>query len=623
MEGELHIVDVVVLAAYLMGITALGVWMARRVRNMSDFFMPRRFGKAMMITHAFGTGTASDQAVTVSSATFRRGLSGIWYQWMWLFATPFYWLIAPIMRRFRAVTTADVLTLRYDQSVAVLFALVGMANLSVKIGVVLKGSSELVDSCTGGLIQAEVAIAVITVLFVAYGAAGGLGAAIITDFIQGILTVAFSFMLLPFVFHAVGGMGGIRDAVSNPTMLSLVAPGKIGLFFIVMFAVQALVGIVGQPFIMGVCAAGRTEMDGRVGFMVGNVVKRLCTIAWALTAIAAVAWYVNNGRLFEFRAGEIGGETYREAVAKLESDGGGGGGGAADSPGQIHRFEVKPDYVYLSEVHPDHVYGDLARKFLPPLMPGLLGVFLASLLASVMSSCDSFMIASSGLFTKNIYKPLRPGKSDGHYLWVGRGMTLIVVAGGLLFAYWVSDVVTGLEIWMKIAPMMGIVFWLGLFWRRTTMAGAWATAVAGFGSWFLATRPFFVTFIQGLPFSDSLRLIWTEAGKDPVIYEPWKIAFYMIAATGAGIIVSLLTRPVDKDRLDRFYDLTRTPIQPGEEIEEPCTLPAGVEPAKRRMLVTAFGLEIPMPSRTSVIGFLAGWLAVAALIGGFVLLVRL
>ena len=84
--------------------------------------------KGMMIMHAFGTGTASDQAVTVSSATFRSGISGIWYQWLWLFVTPFYWLIAPIFRRFRAITTADVYELRYDRSVAVLFALVGMGQ---------------------------------------------------------------------------------------------------------------------------------------------------------------------------------------------------------------------------------------------------------------------------------------------------------------------------------------------------------------------------------------------------------------------------------------------------------------------------------------------------------------
>ena len=102
------IIDAIVLVGYLLGITALGIWMARRVHNRSDFFMPRRFGKATMIMHAFGSGTASDQAGAVVSGTFQYGVAGIWLQWQWMFATPFYWLIAPIMRRFRAVTTADV-----------------------------------------------------------------------------------------------------------------------------------------------------------------------------------------------------------------------------------------------------------------------------------------------------------------------------------------------------------------------------------------------------------------------------------------------------------------------------------------------------------------------------------
>jgi Na+/proline symporter len=118
MIAGMHWIDVVVLLGYLLGVTAVGIsWTVRKVRGMNDFFMPRRFGTPMMIMHAFGTGTSSDQAVSVASATFVHGLSGIWYQWMWLFATPFYWLIAPIMRRFRAVTTADVLTLRYDPTV--------------------------------------------------------------------------------------------------------------------------------------------------------------------------------------------------------------------------------------------------------------------------------------------------------------------------------------------------------------------------------------------------------------------------------------------------------------------------------------------------------------------------
>lgn len=568
---SLHPFDITVIVFYLVGITGLGIWMARRVKQLSDFFMPRRFGAGMMIMHAFGTGTASDQAVTVASATFRGGLSGIWYQWLWLFVTPFYWLIAPIFRRFRAITTADVYELRFDRSVAVLFALVGIANMCVKIGLMLKGASVLIESGTGGMIDTDVAILALTIMFVTYGVAGGLAAAIVTDFVQGLLTILFSFMLLPFVFSAVGGMTGILQTVADPTMLSLVAPGKVTTFFIIMMSIQALVGIVAQPFIMGVCAAGRTEWEGRVGIVVGNIIKRLCTAAWTLTGIAAVAWYIQQG--------------------------------------------VDP-----STIDPDFVYGNVAQAFLPRVMPGLLGVFLAALLAGVMSSCDSFMISSSGLFTENIYKKRFPDRSQTHYVWVGRVVAILVVAGGVAFAYWVPSVVKALEIWFMIAPMMGLVFWIGLFWRRMSVAGAWATTLTGFAAWWLTTQPWFINRVAGFPRADSLRLIWMERGA-PTIYVPWQILAYMTTASVAGIIVSFFTKPVATSKLDCFYGLTRTPVQPGEEMDRPCALPPGVTPAARRMITTAFGLEIPTPSRASMIGFIAAWGAVAVLIGVFVALV--
>ncbi len=277
----------------------------------------------------------------------------------------------------------------------------------------------------------------------------------------------------------------------------------------------------------------------------------------------------------------------------------------------------------LSRIKPDSVYGDVARAFLPTVMPGLLGVFLASLLASVMSSCDSFMIASSGLFTENLYKPLVRGRSNRHYVTVARAASLAVVAGGIVFAYRIPDVVTALKIWFKIAPMMGIAFWMGLLWRRGTVAGAWATTLSGFGVWWLTTVPTFVAWVARCPLAEPLGLIWREPGKAAEIYEPWTIVFYLTAATLSGVVVSLVTRPGAREKLDLFYTLTRTPIVPGETVNEPCTLPDGLVPPYRRMLLTAFGLEVPMPSRTSIVGFLAGWLAVATLIGGFVLLVRL
>lgn len=571
----LHPIDGLVVILYLIGITIMGVWMGRRLTGLDDFFMPRKFGKGMMMMHAFGTGTASDQAVTVSSATFRTGLSGIWYQWLWLFVTPFYWLIAPIFRRFRAITTADVYELRYDQSVAILFAIVGIASMCIKIGLMLKGAGALVYAGTGGLIDADVAIIALTFMFVIYGAAGGLGAAIVTDYIQGILTIVFSFMLLPFILWEVGGMNGVRETISNDAMLSLVAPGKISWFFIVMMSFQALVGIVAQPFIMGVCAAGKTEWEGRVGIVGGNLIKRLCTAAWSITAIAAVAWYIQNG----------------------------------NTPSQLDTESLKRTA--------DGIYGEVAYTFLPRLAPGLLGLFLAALLAGVMSSCDSFMISSAALFTENIYRPLRTEVSNRHCIWVGRLASVVVVAGGVAFAFWVPSVVKALEIWFMIAPMMGLVFWIGLFWRRMTVAGAWATTITGFAAWWVSTQPWFIQWLKGMPAAESLRLLWNE-GQTPVVYLPWQILFYSSVASMIGIAVSLVTPAVDPIKLKRFYQLSRTPVQVGEKVLQPCTVPRETPTIDRRMLLTAGGLEIPVPSRTSVVGFVIVWLLVGGIIGAYV-----
>ena len=569
----LHIADVFVLGLYLIGITCIGVWAARKIQNISDFFMPRRFGKAMMVMHAFGTGTHSDQAVSVASKSFTNGMSGIWYQWLWLFATPFYWLIAPVMRRFRAITTADVFEARFSPNVAKLFAVVGILNLSINIGIMLKGSGAVVDASTGGYVSSNLAIAVMTAMFVIYGMAGGLSAAIITDFIQGVLTIIFSFLLLPFVLHAVGGLGGIREAIPNAKeMFSLVAPGEIGFFYVVMISLNGLVGIVTQPHTMGNCAAGRTENEGRIGWMCGNFVKRVCTVAWCLTGLAAIAYFSSRG--------------------------------------------TQPE-------HPDQVFGLIAADFLPKILHGLLGLFLAALLASVMSSCDSFMIASSGLFTENIYKPLVPEKTQKHYVLVARITSLIIVAGGVAFAYSLPGVVKGLEIFWKVSAMMGIAFWLGLFWRRTTSAGAWAGTLTAFGVLLFTGR---IAFGQYVVWDFNLHLaaklpdfmLW-----DGKLYLPWQMAFYLSAGFVITILVSLFTEPVSKEKLDNFYALVRTPIIPGEHVGVPCTLPPDAFVPEKRSLFPNTSLEILIPSPSSVIGFLVGWGCVAAIIYSVYLIAKL
>jgi len=552
----IKLLDWFMLALYFGATLAIGFYTARKIKSTTDFFMGGRgFGKVFMVFFAFGAGTSGNDAVGVSAKTYTNGMSGIWYQWLWLFCTPFYWLIAPIMRRMRCLTTGDYFEYRYDGSVAGLYSLIGVAQLTVNIGVIQLGAGSMIEGISNGAIQREWAILAMTAMFLVYGVAGGLSAAIVTDFMQGILTVILSFMLIPFALDAVGGFAGLHEHIEDPHMFSLVAPGEINLFWIVMLGLNSLIGIVTQPHIMGVCAAGRTEMDGRVGFAVGNLLKRFCTVAWMIVGMCAVVMYADK------------------------------------------------------EIDPDFIYGQAAADLLPQVMTGLIGLFLAALIASVMSSCDAFMVSCSGLFTQNFYRRwLVRSKPDEHYVWVGRIAAVGIVAGGLSFAFLVGNVREGLMLFFKMQALMGAAFWIGLVWRRATPIGAWAATLVGFALMWGTNLPSFHAWaVETLP----EYMIWNGKFRDS-----WQILCYLTGGFGAGILVSLVTPRVPQVRLDRVFNAIRTPVNAEEpQTPEPFMLPVGLEPAVPRKLINHPDFELYRPSPIAFTGLAVLWVCVALLIG--------
>ena len=112
-------------------------------------------------------------------------------------------------------------------------------------------------------------------------------------------------------------------------------------------------------------------------------------------------------------------------------------------------------------------------------------------------------------------------------------------------------------------------------------------------------------------FADKLPDFMLWEGK---LYLPWQMIFYLGVGLVALVVVSLLTRPVSQEQLQRFYACLRTPVGPDEPETRPFELPPGVEPAPRRVLVDLPGFEIPMPTRVSVVGVLGAAAAVAAFI---------
>lgn len=483
----LHTLDIAMLVTYLIGIMAAGLWAARKAKGVGGYFMGNRsFGKFFMVMHAFGTGTHTDQAVSVAGASYKLGFAGIWYQYLNLFLTPFYWIVAPLLRRMRYLTTADFFEHRYSRSLSVFYALFGLFYFAMQIGLMLLGTGKTASAITGGAVSSEVAIGVMTVLFLSYGLAGGLPAAIITDFIQGLFIIVLSFLLVPFVLNEAGGFSGLHQVIPEH-MFSLLAPSdppsgydRITEYYIFMIVINGLVGTVAGPHHMAIGGAGKTEWDVRVGFTYGNMIKRFCTIAWTLVGVACIA-------------------------------------------------------IYPTLDDPEHAWGLATRELLPI---GFIGIMLASMVAAVMSSCDSFMVDGAALFVENIYKPyVNPDASENRQLTVGRIVGVIVVGFGIYVSTMSDSVVSILRLTWSLTAFFGIAIWGGIIWRRCNAWGAWAAILVSIGLFSLAGE-------------------WGWELQD-------KFALYLSGGFVAMIVVSLLTPRQDANQLDRFYTILHTPV--GEE----------------------------------------------------------
>jgi len=102
------------------------------------------------------------------------------------------------------------------------------------------------------------------------------------------------------------------------------------------------------------------------------------------------------------------------------------------------------------------------------LVPGAIGLMLVGILAANMSSLDSSSVSNSALFIRNLYQPLFPGRSEGHYLLVGRTVIAISLLGGIGAALFVDNLLELFKYFISVPAIFGAAIWLGYIWRRLT-----------------------------------------------------------------------------------------------------------------------------------------------------------
>ena len=466
----LHPIDAAVLLGYVGVILWIGYRVGARTRDRGEFFLAgRRLGGFYQFFLNFGTSTNADQAVAVSREIYRQGIGGMWIQYLVLFITPFYWFQVLFFRRVRLTTIGDFFTERFQSpflggAFAIFILLVSIIGGGA--GFMVAGKTfmavtpkaevewtvderesvlafrefrELTDRLDAGLATADRARweelnernklgqlssivshtdpLVFYVLFAVvvglYTMLGGFRAAAITDAIQGVLIVLFSLILIPVGLAKVGGFDGLHATVPDFmfALFGSAALSDYGWYTILAMILANLVSIIAVTTGMQTAGSARDEMTARLGMIGGMFFKRFIMLFWALAGLLAIGLYA----------------------------------------GDLH--------------DPDLIWGYMSRDL---LMPGALGLMMVGILAANMSTLDATAVSYSALFIRNLYEPLRPGRSESHYLLVGRLVIPLTLIGGVVVAVLVDDLLGLFRYFISIPAIFGASIWLGFVWRGLT-----------------------------------------------------------------------------------------------------------------------------------------------------------
>ena len=123
----------------------------------------------------------------------------------------------------------------------------------------------------------------------------------------------------------------------------------------------------------------------------------------------------------------------------------------------------------------------LVQRYCPP---GLLGLALTALLASFMSGMAGNVTAFNAIWTYDLYQAyLAPNKSDAHYLWMGRAVTVVGIVVSIGCAYFARMYNNAMDIIQMVfgfvnAPLFA-TFILGMFWKRITATAAFYGLLIG------------------------------------------------------------------------------------------------------------------------------------------------
>lgn len=379
MLSAIPILDLAVIVAYVVGTTALALWLARRQRDTRSYFVgDRNVSWWLILFSIVATETSTVTFLSAPGLAYNPAGGNLTFLQLALgYALGrllVAWLLLPQYLRGELLSVYQLLRQRFNPVVQRTASGLFLLTRTVADGLRLYLTGLLLQQFTQWDIATSVLAMGVVTIFYTY--LGGMQAVIWTDLLQFVVYVLGAIVAAGFILNQVGG-----------TEVFLAEGIRADKFTVFNFALDLrqpytfVTGLIGGAF-FSMASHGADHL---------MVQRYLCarSLAEARTAVvlSGVVVFVQFALFLLIGVGLF----------------------VLYTQGQI------PDQPR------DAVFGYFIMEFLPP---GVVGLIIAAVLAAAMSTLSSSLNSSSGAFVSDFYRPLRSNRAEDHYLLVSRLMTL-------------------------------------------------------------------------------------------------------------------------------------------------------------------------------------------------------
>lgn len=504
----------IILIAYMALMLLIGLWAAKRVKSSEDWFVGGREMGPWITALAHGSSSVGGgMYIAGPQYGWEAGASSLWAAPGDVFGPLLnFGIIARRMRRYtektKSLTIPDFFGHRYySQGVKLLSVIIMLVAMVISLIVEYLAIGVLLSCITGWSFEMSMLVGCVVVLI--YTGAGGYLAVAYTDFVQSILMLVGLAVLIPVCISAAGGFSGITQSLYaiNPGLPTLWGEDfylKGAPLMIAGIALVYFVGYMGQPHLVIKTVAIKDEKSIRLVPLIGGI----------------FGFFLSFGVYILGMAGRV----------------------------------IFPDASALPGGSAEYIMPVLALTKLSPIMAGFL---LACAFSAIMSTASALLLViGSGAGSDLYHGFINPKASEKQVMRVTQVSTYVLglVSAVLCFApiFQVGIYQVTWIAWSVLSPAFIPLIIGGLYWKRGTKEGAYASlivgSVTGFAWYYLLQE------------STNIHTFFAA----------------IVLATVAYVVVSLLTKEPPKEIEDmvdyakRFEDAeaTNTAVKAGVQISQ-------------------------------------------------------